>query len=93
VPNNTYVSMTVERVAKQHLDCEEARPEVRDALLADESFVQRDRSNQRRTICEPRRGALLRRYSVRRHARQSADRRSAASMKSETRSEDPNSIL
>ena len=41
VANNEDVSMTVERVAKQHLDWE-ARREVREALDAVESFGQRD---------------------------------------------------
>ena len=42
VANNEDVSTTVERVAKQHLDWEGARREVRDALDAVEAFGQRD---------------------------------------------------
>lgn len=42
VPNNNDVSVIVERVAKRHLDWEEARCEVREALQAVESFGQRD---------------------------------------------------
>jgi hypothetical protein len=42
VANNEDVSTTVERVAKQHLDWEAARREVREALEAVESFSQRD---------------------------------------------------
>ena len=42
VPNNHDVSMIVERVAKQHLDWDEARSELRGALTAIESFAQRD---------------------------------------------------
>lgn len=42
VPNNTDVSMTVERVAKQHLGWEQARRDVREALLVVESFGRRD---------------------------------------------------
>lgn len=42
VPNNNDVSATVERIAKQHLDWEQARREVREALNAIEPFGQRD---------------------------------------------------
>jgi len=42
VANNEGVSTTVERVAKRHLDWEDARQEVREALDAVESFGQRD---------------------------------------------------
>jgi hypothetical protein len=42
VPNNNDISVIVERVAKRHLDWEEARREVREALHAVESFGQRD---------------------------------------------------
>jgi hypothetical protein len=42
VANNEDVSTTVERVAKQHLDWEDARREVREALDAVEVFGQRD---------------------------------------------------
>jgi len=42
VANNENVSTTVERVAKQPLDWEGARREVREALEAVESFTQRD---------------------------------------------------
>ena len=42
VANNNDVSMIVERVAKQHLDWEEARSEVREALKPIGSFAQRD---------------------------------------------------
>ena len=42
VANNEDLSTTVERVAKQHLDWEHARREVREALEAVESFGQRD---------------------------------------------------
>ena len=42
VPNNNDVSMIIERVAKQHMDWEEARGEVREALRAVESFAERD---------------------------------------------------
>lgn len=42
VPNKNDISTIVERVAKRHLDWEEARREVRAALQAVESFGQRD---------------------------------------------------
>jgi hypothetical protein len=42
VPNNNNVAMIVERVAKQHLDWDEARSEVREALKTIESFAERD---------------------------------------------------
>ena len=53
--------MIVERVAKQHLDWEDARREVREALEAVESFGQRDPIESRRTIFEP---CLTRRTST-----------------------------
>ena len=42
VPSNNNVAMIVERVAKQHLDWEEARSAWREALKAIESFAKRD---------------------------------------------------
>jgi hypothetical protein len=42
VANNEHISATVERVATQHLDWQDARREVREALDAVESFGQRD---------------------------------------------------
>ena len=42
VPNNRNVIMIVERVATQHLDWDEAKSEVREALKAIESFAERD---------------------------------------------------
>ena len=42
VPNNSNVMMIVERVATQHLDWDEAKSEVREALKAIESFAERD---------------------------------------------------
>jgi hypothetical protein len=42
VPNNNDISVIVERVARRHLDWEEARREVRKSLDAVKSFGQRD---------------------------------------------------
>ena len=42
VPNNNDVSISVERIAKQHMDWDEAKSEVREALKAIESFAERD---------------------------------------------------
>ena len=42
VPNNNEVSVTVQRAAKEHLDWEEARSDVRAALAAIETFERRD---------------------------------------------------
>ena len=42
VPNNNEVSTIVERVAKEHLDLEEARREFREALKVVEVFAHRD---------------------------------------------------
>jgi hypothetical protein len=42
VPNNNNFAMIVERVAKQHLEWDEAKSEVREALKAVESFAERD---------------------------------------------------
>jgi hypothetical protein len=43
VPNNNDVSLIIQRVAKAHLDWEEARGEVRAALSAVQTFEMRDR--------------------------------------------------
>jgi hypothetical protein len=42
VPNNNDVSLIIQRVAKEHLDWEEARGEVRAALSAVQTFEMRD---------------------------------------------------
>ena len=42
VPNNNDVSLIIQRVAKEHLDWEEARGEVRAALSAVQTFELRD---------------------------------------------------
>jgi hypothetical protein len=42
VPNNNDVSAVIERVAKQHLDWEKARGELREALKVVEPFARRD---------------------------------------------------
>ena len=42
VPNNNDVCMAVDRVARQHLDLEEARRELKEALSVVVEFAQRD---------------------------------------------------
>lgn len=42
VPNNNEVSMAIDRVARQHLDLDEARGELKEALSVVVEFAQRD---------------------------------------------------
>lgn len=80
VPNNNDVSMIVERVAKQHLNWEEARSEVREALKAIEAFAERhpieSAENHLRAVSDEE--YFYAWSGVRRHARRPGGRLSAA---------------
>ena len=54
VPNNNEVCMAVDRVARQHLDLEEARQELKEALSVVADSHSGIRSSLQSTTCAPR---------------------------------------